>query len=313
MFKFKMEEVVDGGAGGSGVAGSGGAAAAPNIADGAGANGAGSVQQPVGGGDSGAGAGGGDGKSWLEGLPDDVKGDPSLKVFKDVAGLAKSYVNAQKMLGADKVIIPNEKSSEADWNAFYQKLGRPDAADKYEIKGPDGKPVENDIVKSFKSVAFEAGLSPKQVAKLADWNANAVAESQKAAEAQKGIALREAINAYQEKLGGEEKYKANVDAARVAVRALAGPELTKLMAETEFGSRPEVIAFFASLKGMMDEGKVRDGTGVPFAGEDPSVIQAKLDELQTKIMANLNSPERMSWVEQQMKLRERLIALRKPA
>jgi hypothetical protein len=312
MFKFKMEEV-NGGTGGSGVAGPGGQVATANIADGAGANDPGAVQQPVGGSTGGAGAGGGDGKSWLEGLPDDVKGDPSLAVFKDVAGLAKSYVNAQKMIGADKVILPNDKSTEAEWNAFYQKLGRPDAADKYEIKGPDGKPVDNDIAKSFKSVAFEAGLSPKQVAKLAEWNAGVLAESQKAAEAQKGVALREALNAYQQELGGEEKYKANVDAARVAVRALAGPKLTKLMAETEFGSRPEVIEFFANLKGMMDEGKVRDGTGVPFSDEDPSVIQGKIDEIQTKIMANLNSPERMSWVEQQMKLRERLNAIRKPA
>lgn len=98
MFKFLMEEVTDatGGQVSGGAAGSGGNAPAPNIADGA--TGSGTVSQSVGDSGGGTGEGGGDAKSWLESLPEDVRSDPSLKVFKDVSGLAKSYVNAQKMI-----------------------------------------------------------------------------------------------------------------------------------------------------------------------------------------------------------------------
>lgn len=309
MFKFLMEEVnATGGSDGGGVAGSGGDAAAPNIAESP-AN-TGTVQQPLGDSGSGTGQGGGDAKSWLESLSDDVRSDPSLKVFKDVNGLAKSYVNAQKMIGADRVIMPNEKSTDEEWNAFYQKMGRPESADKYEIKDASGKPVTEGVAKEFKETAFKLGLSPKQVAGLAEWNQAAVTAAQEAAKNSELTSVRESINAYAQKLGGDDKYKARVDEARVAVRALATPELTKFLAESGMGSRPEMIEFFAQLKGMMSEDKIRDGTGVSFQGEDPALLQSELEKLQEKMYSDVLNPQMEAWSNQAVKLRERITAAR---
>ena len=67
---------------------------------------------------------------WRSGLPEDVAGDPSLADIKDVSSLAKSYVHAQRMVGRDKVSIPQEGAGEDEWNSFYDRLGRPE---KYEI------------------------------------------------------------------------------------------------------------------------------------------------------------------------------------
>lgn len=309
MFKFLMEEVTDGQVSG-GAAGSGGGAEALNIADGGGNAGSGAAAQSVG--DSGgqSGGSGGDAKSWLESLPDDVKSDPSLKVFKDVGGLAKSYVNAQKMIGADRVVLPNEKSSDEEWNAFYQKLGRPESAEKYEIKGPDGKPIESDVTKAFKDTAFKLGLSPKQVAGLAEWNSGQLTEAQKAQETAKTNEVRDSIKAYADKLGGDEKYKARVDQARVAVRALANPELSEFLKTSGLGSRPEMIEFFAQLHGMMGEDKIRDGTGVSFQGEDPATLQKEIEAIETKMFADVNNPRVMEWSEQAIQLRNRLNAAR---
>ena len=33
-----------------------------------------------------------------------IRDDPSLSTYKDINGMAKSLINAQKMVGADKVI-----------------------------------------------------------------------------------------------------------------------------------------------------------------------------------------------------------------
>ncbi len=306
MLKFLMEGVTD--ANGGGAAGSSGAAAPANIAEGA-VN-TGTAQQSVGNGGGDAGGGGGDGKSWLDSLPDDVKSDPSLKVFKDVSGLAKSFVNAQKMIGADRVVLPNDKSTDEEWSSFYQKLGRPESAEKYEIKGVDGKPIESSVTKSFKETAFNLGLSPKQVAGLAEWNAGTLSEAQKSEETAKTNEVRDSIKAYEEKLGGSEKYKARVDEARVAVRALATPELSELLKTSGLGSRPEMIEFFAQLKGMMSEDKIRDGTGVSFQGEDPSVLQRELEAVESKMFADVNNPRVGEWSEQAVQLRNRLNAAR---
>ncbi len=40
---------------------------------------------------------------FLDSLPEDLRGEPSLRTFTDPASLAKSYVNAQRMIGADKI------------------------------------------------------------------------------------------------------------------------------------------------------------------------------------------------------------------
>lgn len=307
MLNFKMNEVTDGATGGSG------GLPAANIADGGNPNGQGTTHQSLGGSGGGSGDGGTNGKSWLDTLPDDIKGDPSLAVFKDVSGLAKSFVNAQKMIGADKVIIPNEKSSEEEWNAFYQKMGRPESPDKYEIKAPNGQDLNPEIAKGFKEVAHQLGLSPKQVAKLADWNFGTIAAQQESHKTAQVNALRETISTYKQTLGGEEKYAARVDEARAALNAVATPELKEFLKTSGLGSRPEMIEFFANLKPMMDEGKFRDGTGIPMGIDDPAAIQAEIKSIEEKLFANLNSSSRGDWVEQRNKLYERLSAARKGA
>ena len=63
---------------------------------------------------------------WLDSIEESLKTEPSLSDIKDVNSLAKSYVHAQKMIGADKIVMPNDKSTDDEWNDFYEKLGRPE-------------------------------------------------------------------------------------------------------------------------------------------------------------------------------------------
>lgn len=297
MFKFKMNEAGAGGEGGGTTF---------NIVDDAGggtppAGAAGGATQPP--------AGDQSSKSWLEGLGDLGK-DPSLQMFKEPAALAKSWVNAQKMIGADKVVIPKADAPEADWEAFYTKIGRPEAADKYEFKLPDGVKMDDNLAKGFKETAFKAGLTPRQVQSLVEWDAQQKIQQAKNFEAEQTNALRGALDEYKQSLGGEEKFKATVDKARVAVRALAGDDFKAFLRDSGVGSRPEAIAFFAKLADMMGEDKIRDGSGVPFKNEDPAAIQAQIEDLEKKMFTQTGSTNMQSWVEQRNALYERLHALR---
>jgi hypothetical protein len=44
---------------------------------------------------------------FLDSLPEELRHEPSLKNFTDSAGLAKSYVHAQRMVGADRLHCPD--------------------------------------------------------------------------------------------------------------------------------------------------------------------------------------------------------------
>ena len=73
---------------------------------------------------------------WKSSLSDEIRSDKSLENIKDVEGLAKSYVHAQKLVGADKIPVPNKFATEKDWDAVYEKLGRPKDASGYKYDLP---------------------------------------------------------------------------------------------------------------------------------------------------------------------------------
>ena len=55
---------------------------------------------------NGGGAGGGGTADWRIGVDETIRDNPSLTKFKDVNGLAKSYLEAQKLVGREKIPIP---------------------------------------------------------------------------------------------------------------------------------------------------------------------------------------------------------------
>ena len=80
-------------------------------------------------------------------MPEGLRDEPSLQTFDSVDKLAKSYVNAVKMIGGNPdnlISLPQEGES---WDSFYNQLGRPAQADGYDF-GEDTDGVLNDF-KSF--------------------------------------------------------------------------------------------------------------------------------------------------------------------
>ncbi len=100
---------------------------------------------------------------WRNSLPDDIKSDPSLKTIHTPEALAKSYIHAQKMVGADKIPLPGKHASEDDWAKFYAKIGVP-PVEEYQVELPkEAKFLNEDLVKDLKPVAQKLGIAPKQL------------------------------------------------------------------------------------------------------------------------------------------------------
>ena len=48
--------------------------------------------------------------SWKDSISEEYRVDPNIEKFTEIDALAKSYINATKMIGQDKVVIPNNLS-----------------------------------------------------------------------------------------------------------------------------------------------------------------------------------------------------------
>ena len=102
-------------------------------------------------------------KSWKEAIPEDLRNDPNISKFTELEALAKSYINATRMIGQDKVAVPNNNSTDDQWNEVYNKLGRPESPDKYKLEvKSDVVPLDDGAIKSFAENAHKLGLNNKQ-------------------------------------------------------------------------------------------------------------------------------------------------------
>ena len=105
---------------------------------------------------------------WRDAIPEEIRGHKSLEHIQDVGSLAKSYVNAQSMIGADKVAIPGKHATDDDWGEVYRRLGRPDEPEGYQLDNNPGEGIEpnEQMLQWFMGAAHEAGLSNAQAQKL---------------------------------------------------------------------------------------------------------------------------------------------------
>jgi len=91
-------------------------------------------------------------KAWGAQLSKELKENKdavkALAKFEDISSLASSYIELEKKLGSMHT-LPGEKATKEELDAFYKKLGKPDAADKYGFK------QEWDAEKRFAEAAYE--------------------------------------------------------------------------------------------------------------------------------------------------------------
>tara|TARA_R100000234_G_C5001895_1_gene180696 strand:+ start:936 stop:1751 length:816 start_codon:yes stop_codon:yes gene_type:complete len=220
-------------------------------------------------------------------LEDDLKTNPALASYKDINGMAKSLVNAQKMVGADKIAIPGSWANESDWANVYTKLGRPDSTDGYEIDPGEGAVDEN--VKRFKEMAFNAGLNNRQAQMLlteynsmvSDWTTKTAEETQQS-QVKTETALRKDWG---------DAYERNMQQANEVVDQFGEKELIDLDLGngTKIGDNEQLIRLFAKIGAFMHEKMGEDS----FSGRDSEPGMSNTD-IQTTI-ARMTAPGTAYW------------------
>ncbi len=285
--------------GGTGDAGAG-QAAAQGAAGGGNAGGAGDALFGDGGNNSNGGAAAGNGNAanqggqaangtgklvlpdnWKDALPDELKNDGSLGPIKTVEMLVKSYVNAQKLIGADKVPVPGKHASTEDWKETMHKLGNPRTIEEYKFELEKDTEVDAPFLEGFKKEAHQAGILPAQAKKMVDWFSKVNKDSWAAVSTEQENALVEGMTALKKEWGAA--VDDNMLKARVAVKELAGGDekLLKFFQDSGLGKNANFVKLMSAAGGLLAEDKLRGGgQGGGLNGAlSPVIAKSKIAEI----------------------------------
>ena len=193
--------------------------------------------------------------SWRDALPDDLKNNESLGKFSDISTLAKSYINAEQMIGKDKMVVPGANTTEDEWSDIYDKLGRPSAPDAYELTAElaEGEQVDAQLMSSFKETAHKHGLSPAQAQGLLDYYNNISTQSMTDMANNSVLVQEQSQRELREEWGGS--YEANLSQASNIGKQFFGEEIYGLqMADgSQLGDNPTLIKGLAKMASVVSE------------------------------------------------------------
>jgi hypothetical protein len=199
--------------------------------------------------------------NWYDSLPEDMREDQNITKFDSVESLGKSWLNAQRLIGADKIPMPQ---TDDDWENTYNRLGRPEDVAGYEVKAPEGVEIDSELQGSFLQTAHSLGLNQKQVEGLANWQFEQGANTQQASQQQSEQLFNEAMNGLKSEWGNAFEQNANV-AVRAASEFLS--EDDKAFIENakidgiEVGNHPMFLKLFHNVGKQMMEGSKLEGLG----------------------------------------------------
>lgn len=201
--------------------------------------------------------------SWRDSVPEDIRNDPSMANFKDVGDLAKGYVNAQRLVGADKFALPNKNWTESQYAEMWDRLGRPKTHDGYRlpdgVKPADGVPLTDEQLGGAKQLFHKLGLSEAQGQGILKFYVESVNGDFAKINQIKEQNYQSAISTLKQEWG--DKYDTNVHVANQLLRQLGGEELSKYMSESGLGNDPKLIKFFALVGSKMVQEDRSGGRG----------------------------------------------------
>ena len=195
--------------------------------------------------------------TWKDSISEEFRKDPNIEKFTEIDALAKSYINATRMIGQDKVVIPTNNSTEEQWNEVYDKLGRPESAEKYSL---DAKSkvvsLDENAVKQFAETSHKLGLNNKQAQGLLEFYKQNMEGTAQQAKIDTETAQAQAEQELRSEWGRE--FDVRVKQASSLAKANIKPEVLDMTLSngTRLGDHPEIIKGFAKIAGMMSEDKI---------------------------------------------------------
>lgn len=203
---------------------------------------------------------------WKASLPEDVRADPSLADIKDVGSMAKSYINGQKLIGKNRIALPDEKATDEEWSSFHSSVGRPETAKDYKFGEkpalPEGVQYDEAFENNFRETSYKAGLTPKQAQAIYDDYHKYIGQKAELEGKTTAAESAEWVNSLKKELG--KAYDERVDLAKRAVDSYGDDSLKGWLADTGMGNNPMFVKLFAKVGEGLAEGKSDAGSQRAF-------------------------------------------------
>jgi len=195
--------------------------------------------------------------TWKDSISQEFREDPNISKFTEIDALAKSYINATRMIGQDKVAIPNENSTDDQWNEVYGKLGRPESADKYKLEvQSETASLDENAIKQFAENAHQLGLNNKQAQGILEYYKNSMEGSVQQARVDTETAQANAEQELRKEWG--RSYDENIKRAGAIAKANMSEDILNMELKdgTRIGDHASVIKGFANIANLMSEDKL---------------------------------------------------------
>lgn len=244
------------------------------------------------------------GPEWLAGMPDDLKTSKSLGKFKDVENLARGYVNAEQLLGRDKIPMPK---TDAEFAEVYAKLGCPADVKEYKIQIGETLPNLDATIKedlqAFLPMAKELGLNNRQANTLFNKYIGQLSDRYKELDRQRVTEYTRAEQELRTEYG--ETYDTKLTLVNRMLTTLGGEEVVNAIAESGLGRNPAFIRMMVKLGEANAEQLGIDKTGNSSL-LTPSDIRQQIAELQAHpAYMDASHPEHKLTVERVQQLFQR--------
>ena len=248
--------------------------------------------------------------SWKDSISEVYRNDPNIEKFTEADALAKSYINAVKMIGQDKIAIPTNNSTQEAWDEAYEKLGRPESPEKYALDAKsDVVPFDENAIKSFAEQSHKLGLNNKQAQGILEFYKNNMEGSEQQAKIDTETAQSQAEQELRQEWGRD--FEGKVKQAGALAKANINPEVLDMTLSngTRLGDHPEIIKGFAKIAGMMSEDKIvaTESENVNTIADIESEISAITNDTNGPYW-NKQHPDHDKLVQQVYTLREMLNA-----
>ena len=213
---------------------------------------------------------------WRSSLPEDIRSEAGLNNVKNLPDIARQLINAQRMIGKDKIALPNENSSESEWDEFYVSAGRPATAADYSLARPEDMPEEmysTDLANAAQDLFHKIGLTKKQADALFDFNNSTAMSSVASAQQAQEFQVKEMTEGLIKEWGNAFEAKKHLGNVAIEQGADGNEEFRKTIAQ-KFGNDPDFIRFASNLGSKFAEHGTVNIANVPT----PADMQSQISE-----------------------------------
>ena len=200
------------------------------------------------------------------------------KGWKSPDDAVKSYRESEKM-SSGQVKIPGEESSPEERSAFYNKIGRPDAPEGYEIADiPDNVGMTDEMLSDIKKDAFDLGGPKVLVETVIKNHLNRLSEQLTEDDSKR-------VDAVKEEWKGD--YDTNHEIAERYVAEHCSDEIKQFLLDAKLDNHPVFVKHFFEqgkktlsdtlIKGSQNSGE-KEAEYKPAYPNDPSMYRTGDDD-----------------------------------